>query len=1092
MLTVYRASAGSGKTHLLTGTYLNLLFSEGTLFNNILAVTFTNKATEEMKARIITELNLLYTDTINSDYYKDLSATFSMSEEQVRKKAGAILIEILHDYSNFNVSTIDKFFQQTIRAFTREIGLQSGYQIELDTTSVRIAAIDNMIADLELKENKHILNWLIDFAQEKMESQKDWNPRRELINLSLEIEKEQYKNNSAKIREFTSEYENIYKFIKEMRSITDDFTDNLAQIAKDALLIIENNGLRCSDFAYGKSSPFNKFIDYNNKIVEYPSKRFIDFSADPKKWSAKSASKELKAAIDTAATAGLQRKMTEIVSLFENFFKLYASAKASIGNIYAFAILSSIDNYIRRYARENNIMLISDTTDLLNRIIDGKDTPFVYEKIGTRLQHFMIDEFQDTSGMQWENFKPLIDDSMAHGFGNLIVGDVKQSIYRWRNSDWNLLHSKLRDYHTGEREDCVLDTNWRSCKNIVDFNNAFFLQASIVLQDKYNKTLDDAGVEGWKDMPYASTIIKAYEDTYQHVPEKKADQAGHVRIEYIESKNNDEYSEIACEKTKDALINLRDAGYELKDIAILVRTKSEGVLIADYLLSLKNDPELKDYNFDVISNEALIIANAPVVEMAVSMLRYIYNSDSKLNEMSVGLNLIYNETKTLNPNEDDSLSMQKAITSWFGKNADAVKLFEQEVLDRVSELKKNNLFDMVEKILSRIIRKDDKSDLIFAQAFQDLIIDAVNSGTSDLSAFLKWWDERGCTKTIATPDTQNAIRIMTVHKSKGLGFRAVIIPFASWSIDHDKPNIIWCEPSMPPFDSVPLVPVTYNTELASTIYLDDYMSEKRQAFIDNLNLAYVAFTRAKDEMIIFAKTPAKSGGINNISHLLYTVTSSDVRPQINTEPGERKKELICMSDYFIENEMMFEMGDWWPSKNKKTTADNSFSINEFHSIDPGDRLQLRLHAKGYFHDKEARLYGNMMHDVLSAIKIPEDITPAVNNLISTGAINSEEGKDMIDKLEEITSRDDAAHWFAPGNNVINETEILVTEGLFLRPDRVVIYDDHVDVIDYKFGSLEHKKYRKQVATYVKLMADMGYKNINGYLWYVELDKIDKI
>ena len=283
MLTVYRASAGSGKTHLLTGTYLNLLFSEGTLFNNILAVTFTNKATEEMKARIITELNLLYTDTINSDYYKDLSATFSMSEEQVRKKAGAILIEILHDYSNFNVSTIDKFFQQTIRAFTREIGLQSGYQIELDTTSVRIAAIDNMIADLELKKKKNSLNWFIDVGQEKMKSQKDSNPRQELNNRSLEIEKEQYKTNIDKIREFTSEYENIYKFIKEMRSITDDFTDNLAQIAKDALLIIENNGLRCSDFAYGKSSPFNKFIDYNNKIVEYTSKRFIDFSADPKK-----------------------------------------------------------------------------------------------------------------------------------------------------------------------------------------------------------------------------------------------------------------------------------------------------------------------------------------------------------------------------------------------------------------------------------------------------------------------------------------------------------------------------------------------------------------------------------------------------------------------------------------------------------------------------------------------------------------------------------------------------------------------------------------------------------------------------------------
>ena len=331
-----------------------------------------------------------------------------------------------------------------------------------------------------MPENKEILTWLIDFAQDKMESQKDWNPRKELISLSLEIEKEQYKHNSEKIREFTSDNKNIYSFLRDMKDIITEFEEYIIALSKDALDMISNYGMLCSDFTGGARSPFFQLEKWQKKRFDQPTKTFIKLGDGVESWYKKTEKKDKIATIEGIANAGLMSKIRDIISHFDTFYTLYNSAKASAGNIYAFAILSNIDRYIRLYARENNLMLISDTTDLLNKIIDGKDTPFVYEKIGSHLQHFMIDEFQDTSGMQWENFMPLIDDSMAHGFDNLIVGDVKLSIYRWRNSDWNLLHSKLRDYHTGERTDNILDTNWRSAKNVIDFNNSFLDRKSVV------------------------------------------------------------------------------------------------------------------------------------------------------------------------------------------------------------------------------------------------------------------------------------------------------------------------------------------------------------------------------------------------------------------------------------------------------------------------------------------------------------------------------------------------------------------------------------------------------------------------------------
>ncbi|MEG1617592.1 MAG: UvrD-helicase domain-containing protein [Bacteroidales bacterium] len=1078
MLTVYRASAGSGKTYLLTGTFLRMLFTENTTFDNILAVTFTNKATDEMKQRIIEQLHLLSVQPEKSGYLKMLTEQFGISTAQVRAKARKVLISILHDFSGFNVSTIDRFFQQTTRSFTREIGLQGGYEVELDTDKVRNEAIDRMIAGLANPENKKTLDWLLLFSNDRTESGKDWNTRKELLSLSREILKEDYKKNSEKILAFTENKENLEDFIKEIKVLMNDFEEASKEIGTSALEIMKANDLTPTDFTGGSRSQFKYFELWAKGEIKPPTPSFLKLEEGVENWSAKTTPAGKKMMIQGAFDAGLKECVEQVIYLYGNLSRIYDSAKATLRYIYTVGILSDIDRNMRDYSRENNIMLITDTTELLHKVIDGKDTPFVYEKIGTRIKHFMIDEFQDTSGMQWDNFKPLISDSIAQDFSNLIVGDVKQSIYRWRNSDWMLLHDGIRRYEPEQREDCVLDTNWRSCKNIVDFNNTFFTMAANMLQDKYNAAVDKAETSARIGEEYRSMISSAYTDIYQKVPKEKQDQAGHVRVEFIDNEKEESWREEVLNRLPDTLIELQKQGYPLKDIAILVRTGREGAVIADTLLTYKAEHPESPYRFDVISNEALFISQAPVIRMIISFMNYLNNPSSDINKVIAAYNLFMNV---------EGSSAEKALADYFYDEPQAHAYFNKMIIEESESLRKLPLFEMSEKIIDLVIRRDNPSDKVYVQAFQDLVVDFTTSNTADLSAFLTWWEATGERKTISTPDSQDAIRILTIHKSKGLGFKAVIVPFAAWDIDHEaiKENIIWCEPTLEPFNKLPMIPVRYGSSLLNTIYAENYLTEMRQAFIDNLNIAYVAFTRAKEELIVFAPKEKKPEDLKHIGSVLYSAMEWSRLPVDD-------REYLNLSELFDPEEQCFEAGNWWNAGVEKEKGIEEISMGRYISIDPGSRLQLRLHGKGYFQDKEERLYGNLMHEILSAIKYPEDIEGAVREFVRKGSFREEEAPEIINRIKSLVNAPAVHAWFAPEANVFNETEILIADGTFLRPDRVVMIDDTVIVIDYKFGKKEQKSYIRQVTGYMQQLYAMGYEKVEGYLWYVELDKTVRI
>ena len=600
MLTVYRASAGAGKTHKLTGEYLTLLFTGPGAFRRILAVTFTNKATDEMKTRIVDELYNLASGR-KSDYVELLKSAYSLTEIQVRKQAAQILIDILHDYSAFNISTIDRFFQQTMRAFTREIGLQGGYGIEMDQELVLTTAIDNLLSDLEKPESKDLLGWLLRFAEDKIESGGEWNLRKDIMALSREVFKESYKAFSEAVGRDIEDKKALEDYKNELYGIIRSVEATAKELGERGLAILNKYGLKVTDFKGGSRSPLTLLDRLVQGEMKEPSATFIGLADNLDGCFTKTVSLGTRQIIGCAFEDGLNDCIKGIISLFGNL-TAYNTAREIVRYYYTLGILTDVSRQIAAYREEKNVMLIADTTELLSKVIEGSDAPFIYEKTGTHVDHYMIDEFQDTSGMQWNNFRPLIEESLAHSRDNLIVGDVKQSIYRFRNSDWKLLDEQVQaDFSPEVVHEETLKDNWRSCRNIVEFNNALFTTLPGVLQAVYNEALSVSSLSEEQRAAFFTKIMSAYDKSFQQVPPPFMQKDGHVRIEFLSGDNEKDWKEEALGRLPGVLEKLQDNGYALKDIAILVRTNQEGAQVADTLLAYKEEHPSNRYNYDIIS-----------------------------------------------------------------------------------------------------------------------------------------------------------------------------------------------------------------------------------------------------------------------------------------------------------------------------------------------------------------------------------------------------------------------------------------------------------------------------------------------------------
>ena len=997
LINIYKASAGSGKTYTLTHEYIDLILKDEDAYKHVLAVTFTNKATDEMKQRILEEL------------YKMASDQSCPRREMARK----VLIKILHDYPAFSVSTIDKFFQGVMRAFARELGRMITYSVELDSELVMGTAVDNLFADLDKDENADLLKWLIEYSLERIENGESWRIQNDIYKLSKSLFSEEFKiKNDGRETTVEEQMAQILALKGRIKTILSAFKEKAVSIGKRANELINASDLKYEDFKKGKNTPFNIFnsLAGGKKVGEPLKATFVECYNNVELWYAKTKQKEAWK-FEELYNNGLNDLIGELIQLYENEYVAYNTALCVQGNLNSLGILGSIYAYILKYCKEKNVMLLSETTELLGKIIDDDDAPFIYEKIGTWINNFMLDEFQDTSLMQWNNFVPLLANSVANGEKNLVVGDVKQSIYRFRNSDWSILNSGI-DQRFGDRvSHKSLDVNWRSGLNIVDFNNRFFKAAALSLK------VDDI-----------------YKDFEQSVPQE-CDNDGYVNISFVDKKNlasqGISYNSVVEEFLINNVERLINNGYNQRDIGVLVRWNREGAEVAKILMR---------YGYKVVSADSLSVSSSNAVSRVVNILKWL--------------------------NDPDNISM--AIYAALHRNNADLGMIDVEDSQR---LKKMPLYQMCEEIVRCYLVDNQRNDVVFLQSFLDMVLEWTDKQGSNLSAFLKWWDETGSKRSIASPQEQDAIQVMTVHKAKGLAFEAVILPYFCEKLDHSglKAPLIWSNAASGLLNYDAPLPVRYSTSLSNTLFCDDYSKEKLGVCIDSLNVAYVAFTRPRRELIVLAESPSvnKDGSvsISAVSHLLYNFG------------GDMSGSELCGVE--IEQLTIGEATQFEVKEQKQFTRfelDKQFG----EPLDLG-RIKTSLQTGSINDDLTLRDNGIIMHDLFARINTAQDV-----EIISDSEIKEK----VVSILQSVEERG----WFSDKYKVYKECSVIKPDGTILRPDRVLVNGNEAIVIDYKFGEFTalNKKYHRQVRGYMQLLADMGFADVCGHIWYVKEGVIEDV
>ena len=1123
-LKVYKASAGSGKTFRLAIEYMKLALTNESNYRHILAVTFTNKATAEMKSRIIGELYHLAKGK-HSVYMDVLTHELNWHPMQVERQAQLVLKRILHDYSRFSISTIDSFFQRVIKAFNRELGINAAYNVELDEMSILEEAVDRMIQSVE--DDPKLLEWLDAFASDKIREGKGWNLKKDILRLGNEIYNETFKSLNDNLYEKLNDRSFLKDYRGKLSKIIVLYENKLKSLGQEGLNIFAMEGLSADDFkgkGSGPAASFQKMKDFKFE----PSNTVLRAATDASGWVTATVKEPMKSQLLAVAETKLMPKLQEAVRLIETEKRKYITAKLIVNQLYTLGILVDLRKSVKELCREKGIVLISDSGHLLKDVIADSETPFVYEKTGSVYSHFMIDEFQDTSGLQWNNFRPLISNSLSENNLGMVVGDVKQAIYRWRSGDWRLLAGKLGEsFPVFGLQNEVLSSNWRSHGKVIRFNNTIFRLVPELLQQHIEGELAEAEIT---ENPVGITIPEVYADSVQEVSNKEVANLGQVRVRFLESKKElaDANEKMVLSELVESIKSLQDKGVKAIEMAILVRQKKEARLIADLFLEQKSLPENRNYNFDILSGESLYINNSEVISLIIAILTGFLNPDDqvvkaqlnylyyrkiapRLNGLGAegkerlktedrrpeigdrnpsakadGKEYCYPEHETLNfelwasgselQTPDSKLTLSQYIASKSFQELVAGKPI-LEIIYSICE--KFNLFSLAD-------------ELAYLQAFVDQISVFERNHSSELTSFLNWWDENGDRFTIPISDSIDAINVLTIHKSKGLEFTHVFVPFFSWDVQPsslpDKAPLLWCQPDVEPFNEMELVPVRFKLDVGKSIFYREYFAEKFNTYIDNLNLMYVVFTRAKAGLYIWASF---SGKITTVGDLLKLA----VEKQVSLGScGLKADESVQFETSYDPEKLLVEIGEYsaLKEKNKEGQMMKDVRLSAFEFADFRQFLNIRKRGEDFFSRENKKQSGinkgKLIHEILSLINTTDDLQKAVKRIETEGKIGSDEAGEMLAELTELLSDPEVKSWFDGTYRVVNERSILTGANGVKRPDRIMIGEDRVVVVDYKSGELESDNYNYQLRTYIRELKNCGFENVSGYIWYTKTNK----
>ena len=1050
-LKVYKASAGSGKTFTLAVEYIKHLIRNPYAYRNILAVTFTNKATTEMKERILGQLYGIHISSPDSiPYLNKLMEELQMPEEEIRVKAGKALDLMIHDYSRFRVETIDSFFQSVMRNLARELELGANLNIELDNITALDEAVDSMIEKLDRKSP--VLYWLLDYIEERISNDKQWKVAKEIKSFGRNIFNEEYIEKGQALRKTLEDKDCIKNYRKTLKAISDEALEQLKGFGDQFFGLLEEYGLSVDDLnrkKTGIASYFTKLMrgetgdDIHNATVD----KHLESAEN---WATQKSTNRL-AVIELA-----EKELIPLLETAEDFRsknnRIINSCRLSLTHVNNIRLLNNLDEEVRQLNQEKNRFLLADTNALLHNIVREGDPSFVFEKIGTHIRHVMIDEFQDTSRMQWGNFKLLLLEGLSQGADSLIVGDVKQSIYRWRGGDWTILNGlkdKMGPFPIREE---TLSTNRRSEANIVKFNNLIFPSACQILNERHKK---EQGTD-------CDELQNAYKDVVQEICRKE--DKGSVKLNFLSMKNEKEYTEHTLQQMAEEVNHLVQQGVKVNDIAILIRKNVYVPGIASYFE--KNTP------YRVVSDEAFRLDASLAICMMMDAIRFLVSSENLIAKAQLAASY-----------QNEVLHRDIDLNTLLMGNLD--DYLPSAFLEEASTLRLMPLSELLEKLYAIFQLSTIEAQDAYLFSFFDAVNEYLQKNSSELTAFINHWEEKLCNKTIPSGNIEG-IRIMSIHKSKGLEFHTVFLPFCHWKMENEKPLYVWCSPKEAPYDELQLLPINYGTSMNESIYQEEYRKEKLQLWVDSLNMLYVALTRPRKNLVVWCREGQK----NTISELMASAIAGKLEAESKDEGITYQMGEVCPSEEPTKEKV---------EVNKLNIKPQSISVR-MESIDTNIEFKQSNRSASFIEgeDDGSGKYirqGEIMHNLFAMVRTPKDVPSAIERLRMEGIIESGAHERQILKLTNwALKHPKVKEWFSGTWELYNECAILYRENGVLqtrRPDRVMIKDGEVIVVDFKFGK-PYPEYEAQVREYMDLLKDMGYDHVRGYIWYVFYNELEEI
>ena len=1061
-LTVYKASAGSGKTFRLAVQYIVMLISNPENYRHILAVTFTNKATAEMKQRIMSQLYGIGHGLKSSDrYYQEVKKSVRYDEQTIRHTSLLALDNILQDYGLFRVETIDSFFQTVLRGLARELNIGGNLTLELDVDTAIDQAVDAFLSGIEQDsaEKRNVMK----FVENNIENDRNWSIDKTLKSFSKELFSELFMENGRELRKIMTDNPNAVNDYKQNLIIARDnvlppMKKKVMQTGLEIDSIVKNARITQNMLGRYVANEIDKAI--SGAVLEKDlTNTFLKCINDPDSFL-KSDVRNNNPALVNVVAESISPLFERIRSIHTHYTKLSNSYDASLKYLHELSLLLNIRTEIDRQSKEQGRFMLADTPQLLHSMEQG-DTSFVYEKTGSFTRHVMIDEFQDTSDLQWSNLSLLLKECLSAGQDCLVVGDVKQSIYRWRNSDWNILNTGLEREFAVFRPNVVpMESNFRSRQQVIKFNNTLFPKAVEYLSKIYK---EETGL----DYP---ELIQAYSGVKQECSDN--DDTGYVYAEVIKEKiESAQLIDTMCERIAGQIDILTQAGVLQTDIAILCRNKSRITDIAGWFA--QNRPE-----YIMISGEAFQLDSSVVVRIIINALRWLSDSTNRI----ALAQLVWERHCAFN-------GTSEPFESLYARGLE--NCLPQSFIRQSKNLSNLPLYELTEKLYNILGLDTIQGQSQYTMAFQDTVCQWLSHNPADLAQFIAEWDEKLYKTPIPAPDI-NGIRLLTIHKSKGLEFHTVIVPFCNWPVIDTSPNHeerLWIRPDVKPFNEMPFIPVGFNKSLANSVFEEYYKREAGLQTVDNLNLLYVALTRAENNLIILSNQPRSGKSIYDV-----------LNDCLESDTFQCKKSDECI---------IYETGQICPhSTQYKADSHNPFEIKptvqelDLHSYPINARFRqsgesARFISSGNDDSDRQEEYiqtGKLLHNLFANIRTEADIDPQVEHMLSNGLLGSKADAEKLKQQirKHIDSTPGAKEWFSGNFALFNEASIIYRDGGVLqtrRPDRVMIRPDGSAVIvDFKFGR-EREEYLHQVQEYMDLLSKMGYKQVEGYIWHVYNNKI---